>query len=1024
MEKSQEVKKPSVTVATGDRIPRVFEKYLERMRRDKPTSEVAEEREMANKGKESGSSVDFFQQAAPQISAENPIETSESTTESDQTESNEKTEKTEDHKTEPKQQKPELPDLDITMDTAAWTRLYSQLLITAIMRNSANIIAETAARHLVITSPSFVAHDELDLIVEDSADLTGANIVRIDASDIAELAGKYINPAAHGPGSISGLPYDTYEGGKASGPESISIDSADMEETPTDSEVRSEDVEYISSDGAGNPLKSHLDFMKRAKKTLEKALGSRAEFGISFASPPRSMAQQQSASRGDDKIEADENVEELNAWQKLKLRDFFDQICSADRLKTESNKSVNDAVDDFTRQKFHNFTSLFKHPTRRRELFAIDSKARDVFRKRVERTRITMEDYRLQLAHHLKSTFGNDSPASTEISQVTTVDSTLFSGKATIIHLRDIHLIYETPNGEDIIKTLTKVVRKKQKAGEQIMIVGTSAEFSGEDFTPLSPAEDDELVRDENFISLLYQTSNTFGLPVLASTNISTYPVQPGYGRLLELNLRSILSTIHKLGFEVSDRIFSEFTRTLLYAPSTQRLSTWALTPIQVEEIVLIAEGMRSLYSTSNQLEMIHVASAASIIELVTKSNMNGPIPASATIIYGHAPERPMSDGTSSPNNESSRPNKRSFTNPPKRKLNLDELRRVTSKHEQRLFPGIVDPQSIRTTYSDVHVSPNTIDALKTITTLSLLRPEAFSYGVLATDRLPGLLLYGPPGTGKTLLAKAVAKDSSATVLEISGAQVYEKYVGEGEKMVKAVFSLAKKLSPCVVFIDEADALFGSRGQSGNRTTHREIINQFLREWDGMEDHSVFMMVATNRPFDLDDAVLRRLPRRILVDLPSPKDRAEILKIHLKGEQLDSEVDLQKLADQTPFYSGSDLKNICVAAALSAVKEENELLENSRKKEGEASYELPEKRTLMNKHFKQAVFEISASISEDMSSLSAIKKFDEKYGDRRGRRKKRGYGFDAGGSGTSQEEKVDESAARVRGDENNAGKKP
>ncbi|EGP91628.1 uncharacterized protein MYCGRDRAFT_33451 [Zymoseptoria tritici IPO323] len=291
------------------------------------------------------------------------------------------------------------------------------------------------------------------------------------------------------------------------------------------------------------------------------------------------------------------------------------------------------------------------------------------------------------------------------------------------------------------------------------------------------------------------------------------------------------------------------------------------------------------------------------------------------------------------------------------------------------------------------------------MTSLSLLRPEAFKYGVLAADRLPGLMLYGPPGTGKTLLARAVAKESKATVLEISGAQIYEKYVGEGEKMVRAVFSLAKKLSPCIVFIDEADAIFGSRSNAGNKTTHREIINQFLREWDGMGMSNVFIMVASNRPFDLDDAVLRRLPRRILVDLPVTKDRESILKIHLNDEILDDSVKLNELAEQTPLYSGSDLKNLCVSAALACVREENDL---ANSKQDDKDFKLPEKRTLSGRHFEKAIKEISASISEDMSSLTAIRKFDEQYGDRRGRRKKSAYGFGLGDGS------VDESAARVR----------
>ena len=165
------------------------------------------------------------------------------------------------------------------------------------------------------------------------------------------------------------------------------------------------------------------------------------------------------------------------------------------------------------------------------------------------------------------------------------------------------------------------------------------------------------------------------------------------------------------------------------------------------------------------------------------------------------------------------------------------------------------------------------------------------------------------------------------------------------------------------------------------------------------------MMVATNRPFDLDDAVLRRLPRRLLVDLPVAKDRESILGIHLKNEALDSTVSLPQLAEQTPLYSGSDLKNLCVAAALACVREENALAEQHK---DDKDFKLPEKRTLTSKHFEKATAEISASISEDMSSLTAIRKFDEQYGDRRGRRKKSGYGFGMG------DDVVDESSVRVR----------
>lgn len=237
-------------------------------------------------------------------------------------------------------------------------------------------------------------------------------------------------------------------------------------------------------------------------------------------------------------------------------------------------------------------------------------------------------------------------------------------------------------------------------------------------------------------------------------------------------------------------------------------------------------------------------------------------------------------------------------------------------------------------------------------------------------------------------------------------------YVGEGEKNVKAIFTLAKKLTPCIVFIDEADAILGSRGSASNRTTHRELINQFLREWDGMNELSAFIMVATNRPFDLDEASLRRLPRRLLVDLPTEADREAILKIHLKDERLDPTISLATIASQTPFYSGSDLKNLAVAAALACVREEfDQAAAGVSSSIPPAVYKYPKKRTLSLRHFTHAMGEISASISEDMGSLSAIRKFDEKFGDRRGRRKKLGgYGFET----VKAEERNLSDSARVR----------
>ncbi|KAH8125381.1 hypothetical protein LI328DRAFT_74344 [Trichoderma asperelloides] len=312
------------------------------------------------------------------------------------------------------------------------------------------------------------------------------------------------------------------------------------------------------------------------------------------------------------------------------------------------------------------------------------------------------------------------------------------------------------------------------------------------------------------------------------------------------------------------------------------------------------------------------------------------------------------------------------------------------NEYEKRIASGQINRENLRTTFADVHAPPETISALKLLTSLSLVRPDAFSYGVLAQDKISGCLLYGPPGTGKTMLAKAVAKDSGANMLEVSGASINDKWVGESEKLIRAVFTLAKKLTPCVVFIDEADSLLASRSMFANRASHREHINQFLKEWDGMEETNAFIMVATNRPFDLDDAVLRRLPRKILVDLPLEKDRRAILELLLKDEILDDSVSLDEYARRTPYYSGSDLKNMCVAAAMAAVEEENEA---AAKHQGSTPFQYPERRILQKSHLDKALKSIPASISEDMISLKLIRKFDEEYGNRKRSTTKSSMGF-------------------------------
>ncbi|KAJ8653814.1 hypothetical protein O0I10_010495 [Lichtheimia ornata] len=310
--------------------------------------------------------------------------------------------------------------------------------------------------------------------------------------------------------------------------------------------------------------------------------------------------------------------------------------------------------------------------------------------------------------------------------------------------------------------------------------------------------------------------------------------------------------------------------------------------------------------------------------------------------------------------------------------LNIHQLQKYCDSYESRFLSRIVDPYKVHGSFADVRVPQTTIDTLQSLITLPLVRPDVFRKGILKDNFISGVLLFGPPGTGKTMLAKAVAKESGSRMLEIQASDIYEMYVGEGEKNVKALFSLARKLSPCVVFIDEVDSLLGRRRSDSSSNSRREIINQFMVEWDGLssDNQGVMVMAATNRPFDLDDAVLRRMPRRILVDLPKEDDRMEILKLLLRDEE--HEVSLAELAHATEHYSGSDLKNLCVTTALRAVQQEV----SSKKK-----------RILTQAHFDEALKLVRPSSAEDMDSLVEIRKWAAKYGDGGSERKKQAIGF-------------------------------
>ena len=320
-------------------------------------------------------------------------------------------------------------------------------------------------------------------------------------------------------------------------------------------------------------------------------------------------------------------------------------------------------------------------------------------------------------------------------------------------------------------------------------------------------------------------------------------------------------------------------------------------------------------------------------------------------------------------------------------------------QYEKRLLPSIVPPDAISTKFRDIACSDQIKESLQTLVALPLLRPGLF-YGALK-NTTSGVLLFGPPGTGKTLLAKAIAAECGSNFLSISASSIFNMYVGEGEKNAKAVFTLARKIAPCVVFVDEMDSMLDTRDSSRSYATKREIINEFMAEWDGLasKNDNIIVMGATNRPFDLDDAVLRRMPRRVLIDLPNEEYRKKILEIHLRDETLDDDINLDDLAKRAHLYSGSDLKNVCISAALNAVR--TMLTQESSKKQllnADGQLELgpsagSNRRVLRPEDFDAAFREVTPSVSENQESLERLRTWDQTFGESAKRRAKVKLGF-------------------------------
>uniref|UniRef100_A0A3Q3IMG3 Spastin n=1 Tax=Monopterus albus TaxID=43700 RepID=A0A3Q3IMG3_MONAL len=303
-------------------------------------------------------------------------------------------------------------------------------------------------------------------------------------------------------------------------------------------------------------------------------------------------------------------------------------------------------------------------------------------------------------------------------------------------------------------------------------------------------------------------------------------------------------------------------------------------------------------------------------------------------------------------------------------KRDMKNFKNVDSKLANLILNEIVD-RGASISFEDIAGQDLAKQALQEIVILPALRPELFT-GLRAPAR--GLLLFGPPGNGKTMLAKAVAAESDATFFNISAASLNSKYVGEGEKLVRALFAVARELQPSVIFIDEVDSLLCER-REGEHDAARRLKTEFLIEFDGVQsggDDRVLVMGATNRPQELDEAALRRFAKRIYVTLPDVETRCTLLKNLLEkhGNPL-SKNELSYLAKATEGFSGSDLTSLAKDAALGPIRELGP--------DQIRSMAVNEMRNIKMKDFEDSLKRIKPSVNP--ATLKMYTKWNKDFGD-------------------------------------------
>ncbi|KAM4576505.1 outer mitochondrial transmembrane helix translocase [Odontesthes bonariensis] len=244
------------------------------------------------------------------------------------------------------------------------------------------------------------------------------------------------------------------------------------------------------------------------------------------------------------------------------------------------------------------------------------------------------------------------------------------------------------------------------------------------------------------------------------------------------------------------------------------------------------------------------------------------------------------------------------------------------TEYEMNIASHLVDPHTMKVSWRDIAGLDEIINELQDTVILPFQKRHLLPASKLFQPP-KGVLLFGPPGCGKTMIAKATAKASGCKFINLQASTLTDMWYGESQKLTAAVFSLAVKIQPCIVFIDEIESFLRNRSSLDHEATAM-MKAQFMSLWDGLDTSTttqVMVMGATNRPQDVDPAILRRMPATFHIGLPHMRQRQDILRLILAGENLSNAINLKEIAEKTDGYSGSDLRELCRDAAMYRVRD-------------------------------------------------------------------------------------------------------